>query len=274
MDSGTGLDQVIQLGSSTYGGQGKMWIIIKRRIKTMRMRTLNEMKGRPIKRLMAADRLGFLPDNTRGGAGPLSMAVGFMSRMVEDSSTNGKKISDPSIWKWDDRECNRSGVSWKRMNLEWRLTLKEKSTLRVKYNASWGLNWDTGKWEELWKSFFLEISYGFGVFVWRDRCREVFERGSDITPVKVILQETGKLVEGLSKKYRSDEVSKMLEDNVKKIALMGALNQYSATVDHPVRHQVENRHFYVPQTAVNANEDDTRRMSRRNALEGNRTRGL
>ncbi|KAL3683824.1 hypothetical protein R1sor_001846 [Riccia sorocarpa] len=52
---------------------------------------------------------------------------------------------------WDKEASERDTQTWFRSNKEWRNTLKPASTLRARSNASWGLTWDTSKWEDLWK---------------------------------------------------------------------------------------------------------------------------
>ncbi|KAL3693928.1 hypothetical protein R1sor_007579 [Riccia sorocarpa] len=103
LDSGTYVDQIIQLGTSLHGGSEKSWGNTKIRVRIMCMRTLDGMKGRPIQRLMAADRLGTYQMH-QGGAGPLSKATCFLRDQVITSSATGFKITDPSIWRWDGKE--------------------------------------------------------------------------------------------------------------------------------------------------------------------------
>ncbi|KAL3694242.1 hypothetical protein R1sor_007893 [Riccia sorocarpa] len=117
----------------------------------MRMNTLEDLKGTPILRLLAADRTGTLPDGHTEGEGPLSRAMSFVQEQVEASREGGLQITDPSLWRWDRDKHEGTTTTWERSNKEWRFILRPEYNLRARYNASWGLNWDTGKWEGLWK---------------------------------------------------------------------------------------------------------------------------
>ncbi|KAL3679850.1 hypothetical protein R1sor_022806 [Riccia sorocarpa] len=147
----TELDKVSQIGESLHGSREKSWSGVKRKIRTMRMGTLYELKGRPLRRLVAADRLGFLPDDTRDREGPLTRATTFIMEQVQASSVGGMNITDSNLWRWDSRLENGRLNSWRRTNSEWKTVIRPESTLRARYNTSWGLIWDTGKWENLWR---------------------------------------------------------------------------------------------------------------------------
>ncbi|KAL3686466.1 hypothetical protein R1sor_009040 [Riccia sorocarpa] len=81
----------------------------------------------------------------------------------------------------------------------------------------------------------------FVTFLWRDRCRDVFDRGPSSTPVKVILMETEKLA--IVKIDRHLEGVQGMETS-----------QYNTLA------------------ASSTWEDETRRMCRRGVHEGNQTR--
>ncbi|KAL3693929.1 hypothetical protein R1sor_007580 [Riccia sorocarpa] len=97
-------------------------------------------------------------------------------------------------------------------------------------------------------------------------------KGTCIIPVKVILLEMEKMVDGLAKNYTSEETSRKLEDTAKGLALMGALNQHLSTERTSAGPHSGDRNYHNPHEDSSGNEDYTRRLCRRNAHKGNRAR--
>ncbi|KAL3702203.1 hypothetical protein R1sor_020225 [Riccia sorocarpa] len=86
-------------------------------------------------------------------------AADFLITWVQQSSPDGAQIHDPRLWKWENASEGDEPTSWQRTNSEWKKTIRESYPLRQRMNASWGVNWDTRKWEELWKKLWQAKIY-------------------------------------------------------------------------------------------------------------------
>ncbi|KAL3686513.1 hypothetical protein R1sor_009087 [Riccia sorocarpa] len=163
----TKLEVVIRAGEVQLGTKQKGWTAIKRRLKTMRVTELHELQGRTWDRLKAADQLGFLPDTQVDVEGPCSEAMSVLETWVGRSSDQVVQLADPSRWRWktDNQETR---TSWHRSLQEWRKKLIPEYKLREKMNASWGLNWDTTKWKEIWKGLWrMSLPPRDEIWLWR-----------------------------------------------------------------------------------------------------------
>ncbi|KAL3691868.1 hypothetical protein R1sor_005519 [Riccia sorocarpa] len=145
----TPIDLVIKMGERHLKGRPKSWQLLKRRIKTMGIRRLGDLRGRPIRRILTVDKIGLLPDRSLTVQGPNSEATYLLADLVKRTSTSGSKITDPGLWCWQNEKDARQST-WYKDQKEWKQILIPPHELRVRANASWGLNWDTSKWERLW----------------------------------------------------------------------------------------------------------------------------
>ncbi|KAL3700210.1 hypothetical protein R1sor_018232 [Riccia sorocarpa] len=161
-------EKVLQLGEMTEVSPDKSWNLIKRRVKTMRMETLRELQGIPIRRLIAADKVGYLPDTGATVEGPLSQATAFLATQVTTARRGGCTLSDPKLWKWRGDEDTSDNEGWAKNTSEWRKLIRSESNMRARLNASWGINWDTSMWRRLWKSLWSARLYPRGkLWVWK-----------------------------------------------------------------------------------------------------------
>ncbi|KAL3692018.1 hypothetical protein R1sor_005669 [Riccia sorocarpa] len=147
------ISTIIRLGEVYTRRNGREWTVLKRRLRTMRVMQLRDLHGVTRDRLIASERLGYLPDGAAGGSGPVSEAMEFLIRCSDQMSSGGYALNRPGLWRWDP-DKNRSDTrqpSWDRSNREWKVTLSPASNMRAKLNVSWGLNWDTERWAEVWK---------------------------------------------------------------------------------------------------------------------------
>ncbi|KAL3697747.1 hypothetical protein R1sor_011823 [Riccia sorocarpa] len=70
----------------------------------MGIRRLGELRGRPLRRLVAVDKIGSLPDASQYSVGPTSEATHLLTEWVEGMSETGLKITDPETWfTWKHR---------------------------------------------------------------------------------------------------------------------------------------------------------------------------
>ncbi|KAL3697642.1 hypothetical protein R1sor_011718 [Riccia sorocarpa] len=129
----------------------QVWTPTIRRLRTMRVKTIDDLKTGPLSRLITADKLGYLPDRWEV-EGPSSEPITHIKGWVGRSSEDGSSITDKKLWKWPNEERDEDQFSWQRTNAEWREVIQKQYRLREKSNASWGVSWDTNKWEMLWKS--------------------------------------------------------------------------------------------------------------------------
>ncbi|KAL3701836.1 hypothetical protein R1sor_019858 [Riccia sorocarpa] len=79
----------------------------------------------------------------------------------------GRTITDPGLWRWGI-EQKTTEPTWHRANKAWKQTLIPAYKLREKFSASWGCNWDTAKWENIWKKLWQAPLYPWDkLWMWR-----------------------------------------------------------------------------------------------------------
>ncbi|KAL3677187.1 hypothetical protein R1sor_027135 [Riccia sorocarpa] len=261
----------VRVREITITGQTAGWAPLKQRLKTMRLSYTGELQGDPLNRLLAADKLGVLPDSHLRIEGPVSKQAGFITQWATNASEEGKHITTPNLWRWEGRDTTKENKTWDMSTGEWRKLVRRKTNMWGRMNASWGCVWDLNKWEtfwkRLWQSKFLprdklkvkhnwekicqmynevtgrEVSgsslilvggklllpENFSLallfikhtrFTWKDRCKEVYTRERNITPVNVVLVEAEYTIVGLRRKYTSESSRDKLENSHQEILLM------------------------------------------------------
>ncbi|KAL3684100.1 hypothetical protein R1sor_002122 [Riccia sorocarpa] len=173
------LDILIQVGERHTKPKGSGWQEIRRKTKTMGIRTLGELKGRPLRRITAAGRLGFLPDTVTCSFGPNTEALCLLTKWASKATEDGQQITEPACWTWNKLDDEQA--TWHKEVKVWKDTLIPAYPIREKANASWGLTWDTQKWEVMWKRVWkASIFPRDKLWLWRLLNKSFFtqERGS------------------------------------------------------------------------------------------------
>ncbi|KAL3700203.1 hypothetical protein R1sor_018225 [Riccia sorocarpa] len=91
----TPIEQIIKVGEIHTKGRQKSRQMMKRRLKTMRIGMLGDLRGRPIRRIVTTDKMGVLPDTGQSVGGPSSEAVHLLKEWVNYMTSSGLKITDP-----------------------------------------------------------------------------------------------------------------------------------------------------------------------------------
>ncbi|KAL3690555.1 hypothetical protein R1sor_016864 [Riccia sorocarpa] len=181
-DKDMSIDLIYKAGELLLQERKKGWQPVKRRLKTMRITDLSDLQGRPLRRLKAADLLGELPDTEIRVSGPLSEAVSLLAEWVKNMTRDNRRITDPTQWSWD-LTSDAKQTTWTKETKEWKQIIIPPYQLRMKANASWGMNWDTRKWETLWKGVWQGSMFPRDkMWVWRILNKAFFtlERGATI----------------------------------------------------------------------------------------------
>ncbi|KAL3678154.1 hypothetical protein R1sor_021110 [Riccia sorocarpa] len=166
--SQTGVDKLIAAGGGYRKSRDKGWTVVLRRLRTMGVDTLRDLNAGPLNRLLAADRLGVLPDRGVSISGPLTGPMEFLKKWAEAADCGGTAITRANHWKWANAGEREDSKTWHRSNQKWRELIKVDYRMREKANASWGVSWDTQKWENLWKKLWQSTLYPWDkLFLWR-----------------------------------------------------------------------------------------------------------
>ncbi|KAL3693350.1 hypothetical protein R1sor_007001 [Riccia sorocarpa] len=181
-DKDTSIDLIYKAGELLLQERKKGWQPVKRRLKTMRITYLSDLQGRLMRRLKAADLLGELPDTEIRVSGPLTEAVSLLAEWVKNMTRDNRRITDPTQWSWDPTSDAKQ-TTWTKEIKEWKQIIIPPYQLRMKANASWGMNWDTRKWETLWKGVWQGSLFPRDkMWIWRILNKAFFtvERGATI----------------------------------------------------------------------------------------------
>ncbi|KAL3678730.1 hypothetical protein R1sor_021686 [Riccia sorocarpa] len=149
MPPATSMEVILRAGVVKMNQNKKEWDVIKRRTKTMRVIRLQDLQGRTWERLKAFDLLCSLPDTKVSVTRPHSEQMACLITWVGNTDEQVVELTSSERWRWGE-ETHSPTDTWQRSLEEWRKHLLPEYKLRENMNSSWGLNWDTKKWADIW----------------------------------------------------------------------------------------------------------------------------
>ncbi|KAL3692384.1 hypothetical protein R1sor_006035 [Riccia sorocarpa] len=185
------MEVIHQLGVTLHGPKDKSWQAVMRRVRTMRIRDLQELKGVPMMRLITADYTGALPDVGSGGT---PLLVTHESGMKGNDKTRIQRTS--KVQRKLGLQLGRRATGEEEVRDTSLITTVEK-LLKPAYSA------------------LLIVFISFSRVSWQDRCREVFEKERSVTPIHVILQEADRNVASIKRKVKAKEATAKLDTAAK-----------------------------------------------------------
>ncbi|KAL3685488.1 hypothetical protein R1sor_003510 [Riccia sorocarpa] len=244
------IECAVKLGETSLGTNPMGWTAIKRRIRTIRLETTADLKGRGMERLIAAEKLGGLSDQGEHAEGPVSAAASFLIDWEKNAVTTVVQANWRTLTSLYTRVTGQTVVGTSLIEVGDNMVKPSNHVMMI---------------------LFLVHSRQ----TWKDRCKHTYEGKRRNTPASVVLKMATEVITSLKRKYRSNKTQELLGNSQQIITSMQIKNLEDRIKESGGQYAHWKRNGNPPQSPPNSLYfGDTVRTDRRAAQEGRTPREL